>query len=425
MRIIFFFSFIISMSYSKTYSLLEVFELSYINSDEQKILNYQHQKEQEELEKSISSFYPKIDLKVEYKKINEFPVIVDGIELKKRKEKLDSTLSIEQTLYDRKKYIVYKQKNNSLKKSYLEKKNNKQLLMHEVINSYFETIYKKKQKELIEQKIKRTDKIIQKASSKYEAGLISKVDYLESKASRLELFAQIIQSDLELNLSKSNLLRLTGLNSIQINNNIKFFNLENIKYPKNESDFDNNFDIKLQNFLIKEAKLNKSESITGFEPKLSLSYEYLRDDVKGTDDQKKLSLILNISIFNGFYDLDNYQQKKIEELIQKSKQNKIIKETKQNIKNKIQNIKSYIKIINTYPKIIESKKFSLLSMQEGFKVGRKNIIDLLEKENRYFEKLNKLLEYKYLFIIEYTSLKKELGNLDINFLKKINGYTYE
>ena len=342
MRIIFFFSFIISMSYSKTYSLLEVFELSYINSDEQKILNYQHQKEQEELEKSISSFYPKIDLKFEYKKINEFPVIVDGIELKKRKEKLDSTLSIEQTLYDRKKYIVYKQKNNSLKKSYLEKKNNKQLLMHEVINSYFETIYKKKQKELIEQKIKRTDKIIQKASSKYEAGLISKVDYLESKASRLELFAQIIQSDLELNLSKSNLLRLTGLNSIQINNNIKFFNLENIKYPKNESDFDNNFDIKLQNFLIKEAKLNKSESITGFEPKLSLSYEYLRDDVKGTDDQKKLSLILNISIFNGFYDLDNYQQKKIEELIQKSKQNKIIKETKQNIKNKIQNIKQDI-----------------------------------------------------------------------------------
>ena len=399
MRIIFFFSFIISMSYSKTYSLLEVFELSYINSDEQKILNYQHQKEQEELEKSISSFYPKIDLKVEYKKINEFPVIVDGIELKKRKEKLDSTLSIEQTLYDRKKYIVYKQKNNSLKKSYLEKKNNKQLLMHEVINSYFETIYKKKQKELIEQKIKRTDKIIQKASSKYEAGLISKVDYLESKASRLELFAQIIQSDLELNLSKSNLLRLTGLNRIQINNNIKFFNLENIKYPKNESDFDNNFDIKLQNFLIKEAKLNKSESITGFEPKLSLSYEYLRDDVKGTDDQKKLSLILNISIFNGFYDLDNYQQKKIEELIQKSKQNKIIKETKQNIKNKIQNIKSYIKIINTYPKIIESKKFSLLSMQEGFKVGRKNIIDLLEKENRYFEKLNKLLEsYKKKYV---------------------------
>ncbi len=425
MRFIFIFCLIISSSYSKIYSLLEVFELSNINSDEKKISKYQYESAQEELEKSISPFYPKIDLKFEYKKVNEFPIIVDGIEIDKRNEKLDSTLNIEQVLYDRKKYVDYKQKKNSLKKSFLEKRNNDQMLIHEVINSYFETIFKKKQKELIEQKIKHTNKIIQKASSKYKTGLISKADYLESKASGIELVAQRIQNELDLNLSKSILLRLTGLNSINIKNNIKFFNLEDIEYSKEISNFNNNFNIKLQEFLIKEAKLNKSESITGFEPKLSLNYEYLRDDVKGTDDQKKLSLILNIPIFSGFYDLDNYQQKKIEELIQKSRQDQIIKETKQNINNKIKNIKSYIEIINTYPQIIESKKFSLLSMQEGFKVGRKNIIDLLDEENKYFEKLNKFLEYKYLFIIEYASLKKETGNLDINFLKKLNGYIYE
>lgn len=64
-------------------------------------------------------------------------------------------------------------------------------------------------------------------------------------------------------------------------------------------------------------------------------------------------------------------------------------------------------------------------MRERFQRGTKSIIDLLDEENKYFEKLNKYTEYEYQFVIEYTTLKQYTNSLDEEFINKINGFLYE
>ena len=187
----------------------------------------------------------------------------------------------------------------------------------------------------------------------------------------------------------------------------------------------NSLEIALQNLKIKETRIRKDIIFSSFEPNLSLEYEHLEDDIPGTNNQKSLSLILNIPIFSGFHDLHNYQQAKITQLIEQEEMKNIEKTVEQNIRDKYAKIKTYSEIIISYPEIIAATKVSLEAMREGYKIGRKTLIDLLDEENKYFEKENKYLEYKYLFVLELSSLKKDLNALDIRFIKKMNGYIYE
>ncbi len=414
-----------SISFSKVYDLVDVFDKAIKNSNDYKISKLKEEYVNKEIDKSISAFLPKIDIEYTYKRVNEFPVIVEGVEIEKRKKRLDRTITLTQSLYDRSVYYEYKKQKNLLSQEVLNTHQAYQNLSYEVIKTYFETLYKKKQINLSKQKMLRLEKIVEKSSIKYKAGFISKADFLESKAERAELIAREMQLKLDYLISKSILERLTGLEEIEIKQNLNIPDIKNMQKLKEGNDVQKNLEFNIQKQKIIGSKISKDSSLSSFTPNLSLEYEHLEDNVPGTSNQKSLSLILNVPIFNGFYDLHNYQQAKITQLIELEKMDLVKKRIEQSIKNKYEKIQTYSEIIENYPEIISSKEFSLLSMRESFKLGRKTLIDLLDEENKYFEKRNKYLEYKYLFVLELASLKKELNELDLKFIQKMNGYIYE
>ena len=415
----------VSILFSKTYDLVEVFNLSYANSDTFKIAKLKMEYVDEDVQKSISSFYPKVNLDLEYKKLNEYPVVVDGVEKRRRDDRFDQTLNVEQLLYDRSKYLEYKKQKNNLSQTSLEKDKEYQQLVYDVIKYYFETLFRNKQIELANQKLKRLEKIELRAKLKYESGFISKADYLEAQAEKGDLLVKRTQLILDYNLSKSFLKKLTGVEDIEIKKNIELKDVDAIKMQEYLNDIDENIDLKIQTMKIKQADIQKSISVTGFEPNLSLNYEYVNNDIEGADEQKTLTLLFQMSLFNGFYDVDNYQQAKISQMIEKEKMSQLLKNTKQELFNKYQKVKTYIEIIKAYPEIIEAKSFSLKAMRERFDVGTRTIINLLDEENKYFDKLNKYTEYKYQYIVEYASLKQYTNSLDEEFIKKVNGFISE
>ena len=64
-------------------------------------------------------------------------------------------------------------------------------------------------------------------------------------------------------------------------------------------------------------------------------------------------------------------------------------------------------------------------MQERFNIGTKSIVDLLDEENEYFEKLNIFTEYQYQFLLEYSELMKYTNYLNEEFLNKVDRLIYE
>jgi len=126
MKIFLFFLVFYSLSFAQTYTLVDLYKLSFSNSEDYEISRLQSKYSDKEVDKSISEFYPKVDITTELMKINEYPVIIDGIEQERRDKRRDTTFTVEQTIYDRNKYYDYKLKSNNFYKVSLKLiKNNK------------------------------------------------------------------------------------------------------------------------------------------------------------------------------------------------------------------------------------------------------------------------------------------------------------
>jgi outer membrane protein len=316
------------------------------------------------------------------------------------------------------KQIIYNQ-------SVLERDKEKQQLIFDVVRYYFETIFKANQIEVVEQKLKSFDKILERASIKLQSGLISKADYFEAKLEKDELITQKLQLEYEYNQSKSFLEKLTNLDNIQIRENIKIQNININSFLDSFNQYGSNVDFKIQTMKLKRAEISKDLALSRFEPTASLVYEHISNDVPASENQQTITFLVSMNLFNGMYDTTNYQQSKINNQIEKLALNKLEKDIKQNIKNKIDKVKTFYTIIQAYPSILETKRFSLEGMRERFQRGTKSIIDLLDEENKYFEKLNKYTEYQYQFVTEYTTLKQYTNSLNEDYLNKLNGFLYE
>ncbi|MDN5088538.1 TolC family protein [Aliarcobacter butzleri] len=425
MKKVLFFIFLNSFVFAQTYNLVDLYKLSFENSESYKVSKLKNEYSDDEVDKSLSAFYPKVNIETEFMKINEFPVIVDGVEQERRDDRKDTTFTVEQTIYDRSKYLDYKLKKNDFLQSEFDINKEHQELVFDVIRYYLESLLKAKQIELANQKLKRLETILLRAQVKLENGFISKADYLEAKLQRDELITQTIKRKLDYTVSKSFLEKLSGTNNIEIKKNINlaFFNTNHLKEYSDK--IEENLDVQIQKLKVKKSDIKVSQSISDFEPTLLLKYEHVANDVPENENERTLSLFLKFNIFNGFYDTKNYQQSRIEKNIERLNFDKLLKDVDQNIKNKITNLNSYFEIIQSYPEVLESKKFILDGMQERFNIGTKSIIDLLDEENEYFEKLNIFTEYQYQFLLEYTELMKYTNYLNEDFLNEVDRLIYD
>lgn len=239
MKIFLFFLVFYSISLAKTYTLVDLYKLSFSNSEDYEISRLQSKYSDKEVDKSISEFYPKVDITTELMKINEYPVIIDGIEQERRDKRRDTTFTVEQTIYDRNKYYDYKLKSNNFLQSEFEINKKQQELMFDVISYYLDSLLKAKQIELLNQKLKRIDTIVLRAKVKMDSGLISKADYLEAQLQKDEILTQIIKRKLDYKVSKSYLEKLSGVNEVDIKKNINLalFDINNLnKRNKNIED---------------------------------------------------------------------------------------------------------------------------------------------------------------------------------------------
>lgn len=414
-----------SVAFSKTYNLTEIYDSSFSNSESYGISILKNQYYDDEVDKSISSFYPKIDLNTEYMKINEFPVVVDNVEKERRDKRRDVTLSVEQVIYDRSKYLEYEIKKNDFFRSEVDIKVEQQEVISNVVKYYLDALLKAKQVELLNQKNKRLDVILQRASAKYENGFISKADYLEAKLQYDELATQLVKANLDYRISIHNLKRFSGLDDIEIKKNIGLSSFNMSLLDGFDKKIDENLDIQNQKLKLKQADTKILQSTSKFEPVVFLNYQEIVNDIPSSENERTLSLVLKINLFNGSYDYKNYQQSRIEKNIETLSYNKLVKEVELGVQNKLTNIDSYFRIIQNYPQVLEAKKFIVDGMQERFDMGTKSVVDLLDEENKYFEKLNIFTQYKYQFLVEYSELMKYTNNLNKDFLSEMDRLIYE
>jgi len=405
---------------AKTYTVQEVVSLSIDNSKKIDIASLAHSIQYKEVAKSKSFFYPTAYVELTYDK----QVLFNDNRIKKQNEKVEGTFNIEQVLYDRSKYLEYEKEKHNFFLTQLDENNEKNKLVLEVIQTYLETLFKKKQIYLIEYKKNHINKIVQKAKLEYEQGFISKAEYQESLSQKYELQVSELERKLEYENLKTKLGIFTSVENIDVYNNIKISSskLQQFKYFENA--LEDNYEVQTIYTQIKQSKVDKSIAYSKFEPTVKLNYEYLDVDLAKGDGTNNFSVVLNIPLFEGFSKYNNLDQTLLKEK-QKQEQLEDIKlDQYEKLKKSYLKLTTYQEILALYPGIIDAKELRLVALSEEFSSGIKSLVELLDETNKYFEKYNKYVEYKYLYLSELASLHYETNKLDEQFITTLNGYIY-
>lgn len=315
----------------------------------------------ESIEAVRSSYYPQIDLGLNYQNLNEKSPATPG-------DIYSAYAKIGVDLYDGgKKDNLIKQNKALYNSSKYDSSSYSKNLQLMVVQDFYNIKSQESYLDALKEKEVQLNAELQRVIKFYEVGSATSDDVEKLKAA-------YSNNSYQIDTIKHQILSLKRLFTLKVGIKIDSFDDSSIQEPlelkKEKSDYINALN-ENANSLKYQANSLKSD----YMPKLRLedtfnAYEYERDDnthPEGLDNQNKLTLSLNIKIFdNGTVDKQKtallLQKKALEEEIEK-------KELEQNINIELANSK-----IHTVKAQIQSAKNSLISANSAYETIQKKFI---------------------------------------------------
>ncbi len=153
--------------------------------------------------------------------------------------------------------------------------------------------------------------------------------------------------------------------------------------------------------------------------KLQASHARKNHSVNGTHTNNKIALVLSMPLFNGGSLNSKVRQSMTAQDISKSQQQGNERAVIQQIRSVIRDIHTNVLSISARQQSIVSSKAALEAISEGFNVGTRNIVDLLDAEQAVFSAHNqydnaRLNHIKLLFNLEF-----QLGSIAEHNINKL------
>jgi outer membrane protein len=371
---------------------------------------------------SASKFYPKVSVYYELLKINEFPVTEDSVITEYRRDRRDRNIRVEQILFDRNVFTEFFKSSDTKTFKILELEDSNSKLMLEIIEKYFSLLSAIDKLGLLKKELDSYKYILDKAKIKERSGLISRVDLLEAISEKNLVIAKIIDANSQIDAKT---LELEGVAGLNIDSIIPIKKDVTIALLRNEIDYflsrvDKNIDMK--RYLL-EAK-NKHKELISYNmmyvPKVSAYYDYTDYDTPQKDPNRRIGVKFELNIFNGFGD---YFAREIVSVENKVLHYKLI-EKRRSLKAEVKNYyllsKNSLNSLNAYTNVWKSKELFLEATNLSFDLGRRNIIDVLEANTEYYDILDKMTEFKYQHILNYSKLLYSVSLLNLRSFSDIN-----
>ncbi|OUS35937.1 hypothetical protein A9R01_06295 ['Osedax' symbiont bacterium Rs2_46_30_T18] len=231
-------------------------------------------------------------------------------------------------------------------------------------------------------------------NAEFEVGVIAITDVHEAKASYDNAKVDLIISEGKLQNSFEALQRLTG----QTITDVDSLNESYATSPLAPADpqhwislaLANNKSVLLANYSIDSAREDTSIASSNTKPSVDLTASHSRTDhsVTGQNTNNRVSLVLSVPLFNAGSLNSKIRQALSAEDIAKSQQQDTIRAVTQTIRSLTRDIQTNSLAIAAREQSIISSRAALAAISEGFKVGTRNIVDLLQAEQALFSAEN-------------------------------------
>lgn len=272
----------------------------------------------------------------------------------------------------------------------------------------------------------------EQAKEQFDVGLIAITDVHEAKASYDASQTLRIRSEGDLTIARENLSRITGEYSTELEtlkSNFPISMDENTSAEQwVESAFQHNLDIKIAEFSLKSVEANLKAGKSGHYPTLSLDAGYSNNDFTNyrTSDNDPVStniaLTLNVPLYSG--GATQAGIRKTRHLVEQARQNLTAAQRQARIETRTEyiNLKTNIQTVESLQQNIVSRQSALEATREGYNVGTRNIVEVLDAERSYFTALRDYANARFDFVESNLRIKRSAGTLNIADIEALNNW---
>lgn len=411
------------LAYSKSYDLLEVYELALNHSKNIQISSLKIQKSTAASKTSFSSLLPQINASLSESKVNSFPVVEDGEIIEERDQKRESSITISQTLYNPEDYHNYQASKKEIQLQRLLYAQEKQSLGILVLEGYFGLLLEQNHFESIKAKLASIEKLHELALKKYKNGLLSQTEILESSQEKDLTILQQKMALQKIELAKKKLYLLTGVEVNSIislkKNQTQSLILEDLEFWKDNIE-SNNMDIQTKQMKQQITQSKKEAVYSQWYPSVELFYTYKETNVPALEPERIFGIQLSWNLFNGMQSYALLEEKELELRILEEE----YEQTSLSVITEISNayyIASHAKKNQTiYYEMIKTAKKIVSQLKRQEMRNKKTILDVIEAESDLTDVLYKFYKNFYEFILNKAKLNLYKGKLTLDVLEEYN-----
>lgn len=305
-----------------------------------------------------------------------------------------------------------------------------QNLILEVSSAYFNVL--RAQENLRSAKSQETavKRQYEQAKEQFEVGLIAITDVHEAKASYDASQTLRIRNEGELTIAIENLSRITGefttdLETLKPDFPIRLDGSTSAEQWVDAA-FQNNLAIKIAEFNLKSLENDYKAKRGGHYPTLSLEASYTNNDLRNHSLQSdetentNIALMLNVPLYSGGATQARVRQSR--HLLEQARQqlNAAQRQARIEARTEYINLNTNIQTIESLKQNIVSRQSALEATREGYNVGTRNIVEVLDAERNYFTALRDYANARFDFVESGLRIRRSAGTLNVKDIEALN-----
>ncbi|NUW74391.1 outer membrane channel protein TolC [Vibrio mediterranei] len=421
----------------KADTLTEIYDLAKQNDPQLLKASAQRDSAFEAINSTRSALLPQIDLTAGYAYQDSDRHTTDG-------STTDLSLGLSQSIYDRSSWIALTISEKSAREADARYASTQQQVIYNVAEAYFNVLRAEDDLRFIQAEKQAVAKQLMQTEQRFDVGIAPITDVQDARAQYDSVLAQEIQAKNNVENEYEELRAITGqqASNLAVLDTARF----STSLPSKNADqlvaqaTNENLDL-LANRIQKDvAKEQISLAQSGHLPTISLTSDYSytknynepNDPVTGAqmdDDENlfNLGISIDLPVYSGGRITSEAKQAEYQFVSASQDLESTFREVQKDVRAINNNIRSSIGSIQAYKQSVISAESALTATQEGFNVGTRTIVDVLESTQNVYQANKNLSDARYQYILSQVQLKQAIGTLseqdivDINAgLKKVN-----
>lgn len=342
----------------------------------------------------------------------------------------EMSVTLNQALYQQEVWARYDQSKTAIEVSKLSVDIAQQNLIVASAQAYFKVLLAKQNLELFKTKEKSDLTQLESAKASEEVGLASRVDVLQAQSSYDLSRSDRISAENSLDIANEELAKLIGkrIDESQLNRLLMTTDV-----PQNTADIavlqesaqNNNLAVKQAkaslDVTLQEVEVQKS----GYWPSVSLQariadtqYNNFSSSNEGTSSS--ISVNVSVPLYTGGTTQANIDSSKFKTDVSQQKLRDAIDSAKLNARTQWRNIQQGQNLIAALREAVKSNDAFLEAAEEGYKVGLKDLLEVLSARANQVQARKNLIEALHNQVLNLLQLEAVLGDLTLEDLQRFD-----